>query len=100
MIVRTGIAGRLWLMLTGSAGLVVMTGCNQPPRAADPRRRPCLHRGQTPGAAIDRETSGNVTRLQVSGSPEIGWVKVTVNPEPEEPFTFDKRIVRRGAVWW
>ena len=42
----------------------------------------------------------NVTRLEVPGSPEIGWVKVTVEPEAGQPFTFERLTVRLGAVWW
>ena len=35
----------------------------------------------------------NFTRLQVPGSPDIGWVRVIVTPNAAEPFTFEPRVI-------
>lgn len=45
------------------------------------------------------EPLGNVTRLQVPGSPHVGWVRVTVDPDAPEPFAFEPRVVPRWALW-
>ncbi len=42
---------------------------------------------------------GNLTRLEVQGSPDIGWVRVTVAPGPPISFTFEPRPIHRGP-WW
>lgn len=39
---------------------------------------------------------GNVTRLQVPGSLDVGWVRVTVRPGSSDPFSFEPRVV----PWW
>jgi len=50
-----------------------------------------------------RRTTGqrleNVTRLQVPGSPEVGWVRVVVKPDAENPFTFEEHVVPRWKYW-
>lgn len=50
-----------------------------------------------------RRTTGhrleNLTRLQVPGSPEVGWVRVIVTPEAEDPFAFDVHVVPRWKYW-
>jgi hypothetical protein len=54
--------------------------------------RPLVRR--TTGQRLD-----NVTRLQVPGSPHVGWVRVIVRPGAEEPFLFESRIVPRWKYW-
>ncbi|HLF85197.1 MAG TPA: metallophosphoesterase [Blastocatellia bacterium] len=50
-----------------------------------------------------RRTTGrrleNVTRLQVPGSPEVGWVRVVVTPGAENPFAFEAHVVPRWKYW-
>ena len=56
------------------------------------------------------QTLANFTRLQVPGSPTVGWVRVTVAPGIAEPFSFEPRVIpwRTGAFvaveffmrWW
>ncbi|HTG15336.1 MAG TPA: hypothetical protein VK747_08715 [Blastocatellia bacterium] len=50
-----------------------------------------------------RRTTGrrleNLTRLQVPGSPEVGWVRVVVQPGAENPFTFEEHVVPRWKYW-
>jgi hypothetical protein len=50
-----------------------------------------------------RRTTGvrleNVTRLQVPGSPEVGWVRVVVTPGAQNPFTFEQHVVPRWKYW-
>ena len=50
-----------------------------------------------------RRTTGirleNVTRLQVPGSPEVGWVRIFVTPGAENPFTFEEHVVPRWKYW-
>jgi hypothetical protein len=50
-----------------------------------------------------RRTTGrrldHFTRLQVPGSPEVGWVRVVVTPGAEAPFTFDEHVVPRWKYW-
>ncbi len=55
---------------------------------------------------VDRPLAGravgppleNLTRLETFGSPEVGWVRVTVDPGPPVAFTFEPRPILRG--WW
>jgi hypothetical protein len=42
---------------------------------------------------------GNVTRLQVPGSPAVGWVRVIVTPGSANPFAFEKHEVPRWKYW-
>jgi hypothetical protein len=50
-----------------------------------------------------RRTTGrrleNLTRLQVPGSPEVGWVRVVVKAGAETPFAFEKHVVPRWKYW-
>ncbi|HEV8482045.1 MAG TPA: metallophosphoesterase [Blastocatellia bacterium] len=50
-----------------------------------------------------RRTTGrrleNLTRLEVPGSPEVGWVRVTVTPGAENPFAFGAHVVPRWKYW-
>lgn len=52
---------------------------------------------------IVRRTTGrvlaNLTRLQVMGSPDVGWVEVTVDTAAADPFTFTPHRVPRWKVW-
>lgn len=41
----------------------------------------------------------NLTRLQVPGSPDIGWVRVVVSPGPQTTFAFESRIVPGWKYW-
>ena len=50
-----------------------------------------------------RRTTGrrldNFTRLQVPGSPDIGWVRVVVTPGATTTFAFEKRVVPAWTYW-
>jgi hypothetical protein len=50
-----------------------------------------------------RRTTGrhleNLTRLEVPGSPDVGWVRVTVTPGAETPFAFKVHVVPRWKYW-
>jgi len=39
------------------------------------------------------------TRLQVPGSPEVGWVRVVVTPGGRPPFAFEEHVVPRWKYW-
>lgn len=41
----------------------------------------------------------NVIRLMVPGSPDVGWVRVVVDPASAEPFSFELRRQPRFKVW-
>lgn len=41
----------------------------------------------------------NLTRMEVPGSYDVGWVRVTVDPRAANPFTFEKHIVPKWK-WW
>jgi hypothetical protein len=41
----------------------------------------------------------NVTRMQVPGSPQVGWVRVVVRPGAPQPFAFESRVVARWKYW-
>jgi hypothetical protein len=45
-----------------------------------------------PGAA-------NLTRMEVPGSPDVGWVRVVVTPRAASPFTFSSRVVPGWKYW-
>lgn len=45
---------------------------------------------------VDRATGDTLktfTRLEVPGSPVVGWVKVSVTPGATEPFAFERRVI-------
>jgi hypothetical protein len=46
------------------------------------------------GDRLDR-----VTRLQVPGSPLIGWVRITVTPDSTSPFTFEPHTIPVWQYW-
>ena len=50
-----------------------------------------------------RRTTGrrlaNFTRMQVPGSPDVGWVRVVVRPGAAVPFSFESRVVPRWRFW-
>jgi hypothetical protein len=50
-----------------------------------------------------RRTTGqplrNLTRLQVPGSPWVGWVRVTARMTGDPAFTFENRVVPRWQYW-
>jgi len=41
----------------------------------------------------------NVTRLEVPGSPQVGWVRVVVTPGANNPFAFESHVVPRWKYW-
>jgi hypothetical protein len=43
--------------------------------------------------------TANVTRLQVPGSPRVGWVKVIVRPGATPSFTFEEHVVPAWKYW-
>jgi hypothetical protein len=49
---------------------------------------------------IDRPMRAtNVTRMQVPGSPRVGWVRVVCDPKAQDPFSFDEHVVPRWKYW-
>jgi hypothetical protein len=48
---------------------------------------------------VTRQTIGNVTRLEVPGSPLVGWVRVVVTPGATSSFAFEQRLVPRWKYW-
>ena len=50
-----------------------------------------------------RRTTGrrlaNFTRMQVPGSPDVGWVRVVVRPGAATPFSFESRVIPRWRFW-
>jgi hypothetical protein len=54
--------------------------------------RPLVRRGT--GRRLE-----NLVRVQVPGSPEVGWVRVTVNPAAADPFTFENHVLPRWKYW-
>ena len=41
----------------------------------------------------------NVTRLEVPGSPHVGWVRVIVTPGAQNPFAFEPHVIPRWKYW-
>lgn len=41
----------------------------------------------------------NVTRMQVPGSPLVGWVRVVVRPGAANPFAFEEHVVPAWKYW-
>ena len=41
----------------------------------------------------------NVTRLEVPGSPQVGWVRVVVTPGANNPFVFEPHVIPRWKYW-
>jgi hypothetical protein len=48
---------------------------------------------------VTSQTIANVTRLEVPGSPEVGWVRVVVTPGATPSFAFEERLVPRWKYW-
>ncbi len=52
---------------------------------------------------VVRRTTGrplrNLTRLEVMGSPEVGWVEVTVDSAAAVTFRFTAHRVPRWMIW-
>lgn len=50
---------------------------------------------------VDRPLAGrpNVLRMEVPGSPRVGWVRVVVTPGAAEPFAFTPHVVPRWKYW-
>ncbi len=51
---------------------------------------------------VDRtsgQTLENFTRVQVPGSPDVGWVHITVTPGADDLFTVEPRVVPY-LLWW
>ena len=51
---------------------------------------------------VDRATGqriANVTRLEVPGSPDVGWVRVTATAGPAPTFSFEARVIDRFKLW-
>lgn len=46
-----------------------------------------------------QQTIDNVTRLEVPGSPLVGWVRVVVTPGATPTFAFEERLVPRWKYW-
>jgi hypothetical protein len=46
-----------------------------------------------------KHTIDNVTRLEVPGSPLVGWVRVVVTPGAAPTFAFEQRLVPRWKYW-
>jgi len=47
----------------------------------------------------NKQTIANVTRLEVPGSPLVGWVRVVVTPGATPSFAFEERLVPRWKYW-
>ena len=45
------------------------------------------------------QTITNVTRLEVPGSPDVGWVRVVVAKGPTPSFSFEQRVVPFWKYW-
>jgi hypothetical protein len=49
---------------------------------------------------VDRQLGlANLARLEVPGSPNVGWVRVTVTPRAREPFAFEPHVIPRWKLW-
>ena len=49
---------------------------------------------------VDRPLElANLTRLEVPGSPDVGWVRVTVTPSARNPFAFEKHVIPQWKYW-
>jgi hypothetical protein len=49
---------------------------------------------------VDHPTRArSLTRMQVPGSPRVGWVRVVVDPTARDPFSFDEHVVPRWKYW-
>jgi hypothetical protein len=64
-------------------------------------RRPVLvAHGDDHEFTVDRPLKlANLTRLEVPGSPDVGWVRVTVTPSARNPFAFENHVIPRWKYW-
>lgn len=64
-------------------------------------RRPVLiAHGDHHNYTVDRPLGlENLTRLEVPGSPQVGWVRVTVTNGAREPFAFEPHVIPRWKFW-
>ncbi len=64
-------------------------------------RRPVLvAHGDDHAFTVDRPLElANLTRLEVPGSPDVGWVRVTVTPSAGHPFAFESHVIPRWKYW-
>jgi hypothetical protein len=54
--------------------------------------QPLVHR-------TTKRTFSNFTRLEVPGSPDVGWVHVVVTPGNPQPFAFHRSTISRWKFW-
>lgn len=64
-------------------------------------RRPVLvAHGDDHEFTVDRPLKlANLTRLEVPGSPDVGWVRATVTPSARNPFAFENHVIPRWKYW-
>ena len=64
-------------------------------------RRPVLvAHGDGHEFTVDRPLPlANLTRLEVPGSPDVGWVRVTLTPSAPNPFAFENHVIPRWKYW-
>ena len=43
--------------------------------------------------------AANITRMQVPGSPRVGWVRVFVSNDAQNPFAFEQHVVPSWKYW-
>jgi hypothetical protein len=49
---------------------------------------------------VDRPLElANLTRLEVPGSPDVGWVRVTVTSSARNPFAFENHVIPHWKYW-
>ena len=57
------------------------------------------HQYHADSPIISRHALSNFTRLEVPGSPDVGWVRVFVNPSQQKPFAFEEHVVPNWKYW-
>lgn len=68
--------------------------------AAKFERPVLIAHGDTHWSRVDRPLElTNLTRLEVPGSPDVGWVRVTVTPGAREPFAFESHVIPPWKYW-
>jgi hypothetical protein len=93
----------VWLLPAGLAAFILLTAGPEKPAPNPPGT---IH-GDDHTYSVDhpllRRTTGsrlmNLTRLEVPGSPRVGWVRVVVRPGAADPFAFDEHVVPRWKYW-
>jgi hypothetical protein len=68
---------------------------------ADRFARPVLIvHGDQHNYTVDRQLGlANLMRLEVPGSPDVGWVRVTVTPGAGDIFAFERHVIPRWKYW-